>query len=93
MADGITYASAFKDDTFFGAIHNAFDLRWTGSWSIPNTSQWISPTPEGGHPRLGVLGCLGGAISGCTFPSGVGGLPMAGGKHPPTPSHGDYLET
>ena len=31
MADGITYASAFKDDTFFGAIHNAFDLRWTGS--------------------------------------------------------------
>ena len=31
MADGITYAPAFKDDTFFGAIHNAFDFRWTGS--------------------------------------------------------------
>jgi hypothetical protein len=31
MFDGITYFSAFPEDTFFGAIINSFNFRWAGS--------------------------------------------------------------
>ena len=31
MSDGITYCSAFPEDTIFGAIMNSFQFRWLGS--------------------------------------------------------------
>ncbi len=31
MSDGITYCSAFPEDTVFGAIIDSFKFRWTGS--------------------------------------------------------------
>ncbi len=51
MEPGITYSAAYKEDTVFGALHNAFSYRLTGSCTA-------NPEYEPGDMRKATLHAL-----------------------------------